>query len=109
MAYFCQKFAIYLFAFFVSISVVHAHPTNYAAGKSYDDASQACPPAGDSATFEVRSEQEEANVQKAIMRYVGSIVSRGCFPCCFCCEGPGDCCDECMDNNDLTAIPANNE
>lgn len=29
---------------------------------------------------------------------------RGCFPCCFCCEGPGTCCSQCRDRNQTLAI-----
>lgn len=28
--------------------------------------------------------------------------SRGCFPCCFCCEGPGTCCSSCKARNKLS-------
>jgi hypothetical protein len=30
---------------------------------------------------------------------------RGCFPCCFCCEGPGTCCNECKERNNTLVAP----
>lgn len=32
--------------------------------------------------------------------------SLGCFPCCFCCEGPGSCCAACKERNKLTTFSA---
>ena len=45
--------------------------------------------------------------QQSVGDYIREVVSEGCFPCCFCCGKDGDCCDECNDNNSLTAnIPS---
>lgn len=54
-----------------------------------------CPEGGDLATFGVDGRNED--------------YLRGCFPCCFCCGGAGDCCDECKRNNKLAAKPPSSE
>ena len=51
-----------------------------------------CADRGDLATFGVDGRNED--------------YLRSCFPCCFCCEGPGTCCDSCKDNNKLTSKKA---
>jgi sugar lactone lactonase YvrE len=33
-------------------------------------------------------------------------TENACFPCCFCCGPDGNCCDECRDNNNISAKTA---
>ncbi len=53
----------------------------------------------------VANEFEEENIQRTIIGYVRNVISKSCFPCCFCCEGPGTCCSQCKAKN-FTANPS---
>ena len=54
-----------------------------------------CPDRGELATFGVDGRNED--------------YLRSCFPCCFCCEGPGSCCDECKAKNLTSKKSPSNE
>lgn len=49
-----------------------------------------------------------SSIQKTKADELGLVMrddEQGCFPCCFCCEGPGTCCYECRKKNGGFTLP----